>query len=82
MAHHVQINPTAPALHVSRDLLEVLEQNAVDFEIRYCFIPEENAEATIEALEALTPQGVDEAFAVKQLIADLIAGEPVEVLYS
>jgi len=80
MACHVQINPTAEALQVSHELMEVLEEHVRDFEIRYCYLEPEPV--LIEALRAIRPQDEDEEKALAALRRELENGEPVELLVS
>lgn len=78
MSWDIQINPTAEALHVSYQLVEVLEEFVEDFEIRYCFL--QPSDEAIAALRAVRPQGAEEHSAVSWILAELERGDEVELL--
>lgn len=82
MSHHIQINPGAPALRVSWQLLKVLDEFAEDFDIRYCFVPPTGRKKMVAALEALTPTEDEESAAIQELITRLRGRKEIELLYS
>lgn len=80
MSYHVQINPSAEAIQIGADLAEVLEEYAIDFEIRYCaLVP---GAGLLNALYSLQPSDEDEKRAIVTLLRDLEAGDGVELLFS
>ncbi len=78
MSWDIQINPTAEALHVSYELVEVLDEFVEDFEIRYCAL--QPSDEAIAALRAVRPQGGEEQQAIDQILANLQRGDAVELL--
>ncbi len=82
MSHHIQINPEAAPLRVSWELLQVLDEYAEDFHIRYCFVPPTGRKKMIAALEALAPTEDEEPAAIRELIARLRGRKEIELLYS
>jgi hypothetical protein len=78
MSYDIQINPTAPVLSVSPALAELIEEHAVDFEIRYCAL--EPDPALLAALRALAPARADDVAALAQIIAELERGDGVALL--
>lgn len=82
MSHHIEISPAARALRVSRELLEVLDEFAEDYEIRYCFVPLHGRRKMIAALESVTPIEDEESDAIQALIERLRTRKRIELLYS
>jgi hypothetical protein len=80
LAIHVQINPTAEAVQVSHRLADVLDERAIDFDIRYCCL--EPTPETMSELRAIAPQNAEEAGAIAAILEGLERGEGVELLYS
>jgi hypothetical protein len=80
MSHDIQINPTAPVLSISPALAELIEEHAVDFDIRYCAL--EPDPGVIAALRAIVPARADDAAAVAALLSQLELGHGVELLCS
>jgi len=78
MGWDIQINPTAEALHISFELVEVLDQFVEDFEMRYCGL--EPRDEAIAALRRVRPQGVEEQQAIDRILAELERGAAVELL--
>ena len=79
MGWDIQINPTAEALHIRRDLFQLLEKYMTDFEMRYVWVPP--GKRVINALKAYQPDGDDEHRAVTELIERFENRETVELMF-
>jgi hypothetical protein len=78
MGWDIQINPTAEAHPVSSKLVDLLDGYVDDFEIRYCALnPSDEA---LAALRGLRLDSHEDEQVVRALIAELEAGNGVELL--
>lgn len=73
MGWNIQMNPAAEANHVSDKLMQVLDGFVQDHAMRYCWVDPDPA--LIEALQAIEPQGVDEAWVIGRLAGRLATGD-------
>ena len=69
MGWDIQINPTAEAFPITHNLVELLDEYATDFEMKYCYIQKDPQ--LIASLQAYRPADDGEATVVEQLIRRL-----------
>jgi hypothetical protein len=82
MGWDIQINPTAEAFPITYSLVELLDDWATDFEMKYCYI--EKDPRLIALLQTYRPADDAEATVVEQLIRQLKSledEERVELLF-
>ena len=77
----VQINPTAPAFQLSRELVELLDPFVEDFEMRYCYIDPERAVDALAALRRVSSRVTEEQRVIEQIVALLEDEREVELLF-
>lgn len=78
MGYTIQVNPQAEANHMSRELYQLIDRFAEDFEMRHCAL--EPRPDVIHALREFSPLDDDEREAIDRLLKALEAREPVELL--
>jgi hypothetical protein len=77
----VQINPTSPAFHLSRELVEILDPFLDDYQMRYCYIDPERAEEALNALRGVSSRFTEEQRVIDQIVALLEDESDVELLF-
>lgn len=82
MGWDIQINPTAEAFRITYNLVELLDDWATDFEMKYCYI--EKDPRLIALLQIYRPVDDNEATVVERLVRQLTSlkdEERVELLF-
>ncbi len=78
MGWDIQINPTAEAFSITRELAQVLDPFLEDFSIRYAALSP--SDELIDALRAHVSKHRTDGNVVAMLLAELDTGDGVEVM--
>jgi hypothetical protein len=78
MGWDIQINPTAEAFPITHNLVELLDEWAVDFDIKYCALQRDPR--LIAQLSTYRPANAAEAAVIGRLIRELEDEDCVELM--
>ncbi len=78
MGWDIQINPTAEAFGISRELAGLLDGFLEDFHLRYAAL--QPSPALIDALKTHLSRHTNDAHVVERMVTELSRGDGVEVI--